>query len=102
MSEHLKNFRPGIDSIVMKGPKGKLGYLGNSMFSVRRSGVTNQIRLRHVGMIAGGSGITPMFQIIQAVANDSNEKLKITLVFANKSEMDIILKNPLDVFVKYL
>jgi len=48
MSEHLKNFRPGIDSIVMKGPKGKLGYLGNSMFSVRRSGVTNQIRLRHV------------------------------------------------------
>jgi NAD(P)H-flavin reductase/cytochrome b involved in lipid metabolism len=100
MSDHLKNFRPGVDSIQMTGPKGKLGYLGGGNFTIRRKGHNENIRLSHVGMIAGGSGITPMFQIIQAVARDPSDSLKITLLFANKTEEDICLRHPLNEFVR--
>jgi len=100
MSQHLRSFRPMHDTIQMKGPKGKLGYLGNGQFSIRRKGHNERIQLSHVGMIAGGSGITPMFQIIQAVACNPNDQLKITLIFANKTEEDICLFHPLNEFIK--
>lgn len=35
-------------------------------------------------MMAGGSGITPMFQIMQQIANDPEDETKVTLLFANK------------------
>ena len=34
-------------------------------------------------MVAGGSGITPMYQIIQEIR--INDKVKIGLLFANKT-----------------
>jgi NAD(P)H-flavin reductase/cytochrome b involved in lipid metabolism len=99
MSEHLRRIQIG-DTIKMKGPKGKLGYLGNGKFSIRRKGMDEIIQLKRVGMVAGGSGITPMFQIIQAVATNPQDNLEISLLFANKTEADIILRHPLAVFAK--
>jgi NAD(P)H-flavin reductase len=95
MSDHLNGFKLG-DEIKMKGPKGKLGYEGRGNFRIRRRGEDELVRLSHVGMVAGGSGITPMFQILQAVAADPEDDLQLTLLFANKSEADIILREPLD------
>jgi cytochrome-b5 reductase len=40
-------------------------------------------------MIAGGSGITPMFQIIKSSVKDQNDKTKLALVYANVDENDI-------------
>jgi cytochrome-b5 reductase len=40
-------------------------------------------------MIAGGSGITPMFQIIKSSVKDQNDKTKLALVYANVDESDI-------------
>ncbi len=34
-------------------------------------------------MIAGGTGITPFYQIIQAVCTDPNDKLDLHLVYGN-------------------
>jgi cytochrome-b5 reductase len=48
-------------------------------------------------MTAGGTGITPMFQLIQA-ALLNNDNLDITLIFGNRSEDDILLKKELDEF----
>ena len=52
-------------------------------------------------MIAGGSGITPMLQIIQAVSrgrpqNGGNDRTEIDLIFANVNLDDILLKSTLD------
>jgi cytochrome-b5 reductase len=40
-------------------------------------------------MICGGSGITPMFQIIKSSVKDANDKTKLALIYANVDESDI-------------
>jgi cytochrome-b5 reductase len=46
----------------------------------------------HVALIAGGTGITPMYQVARAIFNNPDDKTKVTLVFANVTEEDILLK----------
>jgi cytochrome-b5 reductase len=50
----------------------------------------------------GGTGITPMLQIIRRVFQQSEgrDKTKITLVFANQTEEDILLRDELDNYAK--
>lgn len=43
-------------------------------------------------MIAGGSGITPMWQIMQQIKDDKDDKTKVTLIYTNKEEKDILMK----------
>ena len=41
----------------------------------------------HFGMIAGGTGLTPMTQVIDAVLRDPKaEHVKLSLIYANQSE----------------
>jgi cytochrome-b5 reductase len=51
-------------------------------------------------MIAGGTGITPMLQLIRAITKDSEDKTKISLLYANQTEKDILLRNELEEVVK--
>ncbi|KAJ2766514.1 hypothetical protein IWQ56_003696 [Coemansia nantahalensis] len=81
MSSHIHKMAAG-DTLDVKGPIPKFPY---------RSGA-----LKEIGLVAGGSGITPMIQLIQHVLADPADKTKLTLVFANKSEDDIILRSVLD------
>ena len=53
---------------------------------------------KHVGMVAGGTGITPMLQVAEAILDNDQDKTKISLVFANVTEGDIILKKELDAY----
>lgn len=46
----------------------------------------------HIGMVAGGSGLTPMLQVAEELLRRPGEKTKLSLIFANQSEADIILK----------
>lgn len=46
----------------------------------------------HIALIAGGTGITPMYQLTRAIFKNPNDKTKVTLVFANVTEEDILLK----------
>ena len=50
-------------------------------------------------MIAGGTGITPMLQIIRAALNNPQDSTKITLIYANVNFEDILLKKELDIMV---
>ncbi|KAG2188038.1 hypothetical protein INT44_000789, partial [Umbelopsis vinacea] len=51
---------------------------------------------KHVAMIAGGTGITPMYQLIRHILSDPKEcQTKMTLIYANKTEQDILLRNEL-------
>jgi ferredoxin-NADP reductase len=47
-------------------------------------------------MIAGGTGITPMLQIIRAAMKNPLDLTKINLIYANVSNEDILLKAELD------
>ena len=47
-------------------------------------------------MIGGGSGITPLYQVLTHALRDPNNTTKFTLLFGNVSEKDILLKEELD------
>ncbi|KZV75599.1 NADH-cytochrome b5 reductase [Peniophora sp. CONT] len=70
------------DHVRIKGPKGQFNY---------RAGLS-----RHIGMIAGGTGITPMVQVARTALRDSSDKTKFSLIYANVNEEDILLKKELD------
>lgn len=74
-------------NLRVKGPKGAMVYTPGLV--------------RHFGMIAGGTGITPMLQIIRAVIrgrprNGGNDTTQVDLIFANVNKEDILLKEDLD------
>ena len=52
-------------------------------------------------MIAGGSGITPMFQVCQAILRNPYDSTKIWLVYANATEEDILLREKLDEWARH-
>ncbi|KAL1921800.1 uncharacterized protein VTP21DRAFT_10442 [Calcarisporiella thermophila] len=70
------------DTINVRGPKGAFNYKPNMC--------------RAIGMIAGGTGITPMLQIIRAILKNPEDKTQVNLIFANVNEEDILLKEDLD------
>jgi len=43
----------------------------------------------HLLMIAGGTGITPMYQIIKASVQDPQDKTQLRLIYANVNQDDI-------------
>ncbi|TQV94577.1 hypothetical protein V2A60_005607 [Cordyceps javanica] len=71
-------------TIRVRGPKGAFVYTPNMV--------------RHFGMIAGGTGITPMLQIIRAIVRGraAGDKTEVDLIFANVTPQDILLKEDLD------
>jgi len=46
----------------------------------------------HIALIAGGTGITPMYQLARNIFKNRDDKTKVTLVFANVTEEDILLR----------
>lgn len=58
--------------------------------------------VRHFGMVAGGTGITPMLQVVRAIirGRPTGDKTQVDLIFANVSPQDILLKEDLDQLAK--
>ncbi|XP_069571248.1 NADH-cytochrome b5 reductase 2 [Brachyistius frenatus] len=97
MSQHLDNMSIG-DTIDFRGPSGLLVYKGNSQFSIRpdKKSEPKVRKFKHVGMIAGGTGITPMLQLIRRIAADPADGTECSLIFANQTEKDILLREELE------
>lgn len=85
MSQHLDALNIG-DTIAFRGPSGKLQYLGNGKFSIKklRKDPAENILVKKVNMIAGGTGITPMLQLIREILKKSDDKTECSLLFANQ------------------
>ncbi|MCJ1388312.1 hypothetical protein MMC18_001158 [Xylographa bjoerkii] len=82
---YMTNLKIG-DSVEFRGPTGMMRY---------RKGMCSQI-----GMVAGGTGITPMYQVIRAICEDPSDKTTISLLYGNNTLNDILLRDKLDGFAK--
>lgn len=81
MSVHIKELNVN-DTLSFKGPIVKWEWKAN--------------QFKEIGLIGGGTGITPLYQVIHQVLNDANDKTKITLLYGSKTPEDILLKPELD------
>jgi cytochrome-b5 reductase len=98
MSQHLESLKLG-DEIEVKGPIGKITYLGHRKLALqaRPREEPDVLNAAKIGMIAGGTGITPMLQVIRAVLKEPvDHQPELWLLFANQTEQDILLRTELD------
>lgn len=84
-STHLHNLTPGqtlLFAFPIKGPQ----------FQPKPQG-------EHITLIAGGAGITPIYNLAQGILSDSNAgKTSMTLVFGVNSEKDVLLRKEFESF----
>ncbi|KAJ0179447.1 hypothetical protein K1T71_005159 [Dendrolimus kikuchii] len=97
MSQYLENMKLN-DTIDVRGPSGRLQYAGNGKFLIKklRKDPPTQILAKKLNMIAGGTGITPMLQLIRHICKEANDSTELRLLFANQTEQDILLRNELE------
>ncbi|XP_069484595.1 NADH-cytochrome b5 reductase 3-like [Ambystoma mexicanum] len=97
MSQYLESLKIG-DTIDFRGPSGLLVYQKKGNFAIRADKKSEAVikRAKHLGMIAGGTGITPMLQLIRAILKDKEDPTVCYLLFANQSIKDILLRDELE------
>ena len=97
MTQYLENLPLG-DTIDVRGPSGLLIYNGKGVFDIKedKKGPSKEVTVKQVSMIAGGTGITPMLQLVRAVFRDPADDTCLSLLFANQTEEDILLRNELE------
>lgn len=91
LTTSLDQIRLG-ETVDFKGPLGEIQYLGDGEFDIHN-------KLYHgidqIGMIAGGTGITPMWQLIQAALQDSVKRPYMSLIYCARSKDEIIFYDEL-------
>ena len=91
MSQHMDTLEIG-DTLSVKGPVGHVEYVGKGKYILNGE----EKHTDAINLIAGGTGITPCFQIIKAVLRDPEDTTKVALVYANNSPDDILLAAELE------
>lgn len=91
LTRYLNTVNVG-DAVEVKGPMGHIKYEGCGKLLVDKT----EHKVDRMTMIAGGTGVAPMLQMIVAVLSNPKDKTKIKFLFANKSEKDILLRYTLD------
>ncbi|XP_064490227.1 NADH-cytochrome b5 reductase 3-like [Ornithodoros turicata] len=97
MSQHLDAMSIG-DTIQVRGPSGLIRYEGRGRLAVRPDKKSPPVMydVTDIGMIAGGTGITPMLQILRHIFEDPSDRTHCSLIFANQTEEDILLREELE------
>ena len=81
MSPHMHDLKEN-DTMSFKGPIVKWKWEPN--------------QYKTISLIGGGSGITPLYQLLYEVTKNPEDKTKVQLFYGNKSEDDILIKKELD------
>ena len=81
-NKYLQKLHIG-DKVEIRGPMGVMTY---------QRGLA-----KHLLMIAGGTGITPMYQIIKKIVQDPKDETFVSLLYANNNEDDILLREELNI-----
>lgn len=81
MSKYIGELEIG-DKITVCGPQGGYNYTANCR--------------KKLGMICGGTGITPMYQILKTIVENPEDKTEVSLIYGSECEQEIFLKNEID------
>lgn len=73
------------DKINITGPQGFYDYTRNCRNAI--------------GMVAGGTGITPIYQVMKAIFDDAKDKTQVHLIYGSRCEEELFLKNEIDLMV---
>ncbi|KAJ7922794.1 cytochrome-b5 reductase [Mycena leptocephala] len=85
MSKYIHSLKVG-DSLQIKGPIDKFPYKQNEF--------------DEVALIGGGSGITPLYQVINHALSSPFNTTKFKLLFSNVTEEDILMRENIDALAK--
>uniref|UniRef100_A0A8C0QDL3 NADH-cytochrome b5 reductase 2 n=1 Tax=Canis lupus familiaris TaxID=9615 RepID=A0A8C0QDL3_CANLF len=70
--------------------------IGNFSIKPYKTSEPEKKLVSHLGMIAGGTGITPMLQLIRHITKNPNDRTRMSLIFANQTEEDILVRRELE------
>lgn len=105
MSQHLDSLKVG-EVVLIKGPKGHMHWQQSGRFHVKPLGKPKEDRdAAQFVLIAGGTGITPMLQILHAIfehptTSKHNSKLRCKLLYANQTPEDILVREELELLAR--
>nr|VDD23523.1 unnamed protein product [Brassica oleracea] len=91
MSQHLDSLSIGA-VLDIKGPLGHIEYKGKGNFMVNGKPKF----AKKLAMLAGGTGITPIYQVIQSILSDPEDETEMYVVYANRTEDDILVREELE------
>lgn len=85
MTNHIFNLKPN-DTLAFKGPIQKYKWTPN--------------KHNEIALLGGGSGITPLYQLMHEINKNPEDKTKVHLIYGNVTEDDILIKKELEQFAK--
>lgn len=97
-----------MDLMVKVYPKGKMSQHMDTMkigetleFKHIKFNVKLQYPFKkaHIGMLVGGTGITPMIQALHAVLGTSTDTTKVSILYGSRTTNDILAREVLDEWV---
>lgn len=80
------------DVVELKGPIGHFTWKGKGMITLH----DQEKHVTEVGLVCGGSGITPILQILQAILTDDDCYTKVWVLDVNRFLEDILCREQLD------
>ncbi|XP_062505687.1 NADH-cytochrome b5 reductase-like isoform X1 [Corticium candelabrum] len=86
MSRCIKTWQVGRTA-EWKGPFGDFPYVPN--------------KYKHVGMLAAGTGITPLYQVARGIVNNEEDETFIRLIYACRTAKEVLLKEELDQLAEF-
>lgn len=86
LSQYIKTWQP-TTNIDIRGPFGNLNYKPN--------------KYRRIFMLAAGTGLAPMSQVIQGVLNNEEDDTVIHMVYACRKYNEILMKKELNEWTQF-
>ncbi|XP_077539805.1 NADH-cytochrome b5 reductase 3-like [Haemaphysalis longicornis] len=99
MSQFLDSLQPG-DEVQVQGPFGDFVYEGRGLFKTVDGRPLP--RADRLGLVAAGSGITPMLQLLRHMAADGDDQTSVMMIYVNTCRRDIIARQELRDYAKTL
>ncbi|KAH7936490.1 hypothetical protein HPB49_000102 [Dermacentor silvarum] len=97
MSQFLDTLQPG-DEVQIRGPRGKFVYEGHGSFVTAHGDRLPPVK--RLGLIAAGSGVTPMLQLLRNMFADSADCTLVRMIDVNRSDKEIIALRELNEYAR--
>ncbi|PIL27516.1 hypothetical protein GSI_10667 [Ganoderma sinense ZZ0214-1] len=85
------------EEIDVRGPIGDISYnINDQAFEIRGK----KLHFDKINLLAGGTGITPIWQLIHAILSSGEDSPSLSLINCNVSEDDILLRDELEGYAR--